>query len=180
MKIFGLMILAWFGINQAGQDIYVCKNAVISIYSKAPIEDIAAESNKGVSVFNAATSEIAFSVPIRSLRFDKALMQEHFNENYIESDRYPQATFKGRLTEKPDLSKDGTYPVTATGTFEIHGVKQLRTIRGTLSVNNGAVSISAEFMVACKDHKIEIPTLVFQNIAETIQVKVVAAYTLNH
>jgi hypothetical protein len=177
MKYIGVILLVWFSTNQAGQDIYVCKNAVISIYSKAPIEDIEAKTDKGTSVFNTATGEIAFSVPIRSLKFDKALMQEHFNENYMESDKYPQAAFKGKLTEKPDLSKDGTYPVNATGTFEAHGVKQTRTIAGKLTVAGGVISLSSEFMVACKDHKIEIPTLVFHNIAETIKVQVNATYS---
>jgi hypothetical protein len=89
------------------------KMHLVSLYSKAPIEDIDALSDKGTSVFNAATGELAFSVPIRSFKFDKALMQEHFNENYMESDKYPQAIFKGKINEKPDVTKDGIYPVTA-------------------------------------------------------------------
>lgn len=177
MKYIALILLAWFSTNQAGQDIYVCKNAVVSIYSKAPIEDIEAKTDKGTSVLNTATGEFAFSVPIRSLKFDKALMQEHFNENYMESDKYPQASFKGKLTQIPDVTKDGVYPVTASGVFEAHGVKQTRSIPGKLTVSGGAISLSSEFMVACKDHKIEIPTLVFHNIAETIKVQVAASYS---
>jgi hypothetical protein len=177
MKYIALILFVWFSTNRAGQDIYVCKNATVSIYSKAPIEDIEAKTDKGTSVFNAATGELAFSVPIRSLKFDKALMQEHFNENYMESDKYPQASFKGKLTQTPDVTKDGVYPVTASGIFEAHGVKQTRTIPGKLTVSGGAISLSSEFIVACKDHKIEIPTLVFHNIAETIRVQVNAAYS---
>ncbi|MES2266357.1 MAG: YceI family protein [Bacteroidota bacterium] len=177
MKYIGVILLVWFATNRAGQDIYVCKNAVVTLYSKAPIEDIDARTDKGTSVLNTATGDVAFSVPIRSFKFDKALMQEHFNENYMESDKYPQATYKGKLTNKPDLSKDGTYPVTVAGTFEAHGVKQSRTIPGTITVANGTISLSSEFMVACKDHKIDIPKLVFQNIAETIKIKVTAVYS---
>ena len=177
MKHIGLIILVWFGINQAGQDIYVCKNAVVTIYSKAPIEDIDARTDKGTSVFNAGTGELAFSVPIRTFKFDKALMQEHFNENYMESEKFPQATFKGKIADKIDVTKDGTYPVNATGVFEAHGVKQSRTIAGKITVTGGTVSLSSEFMVACKDHKIDIPTLVFRNIAETIRVQVNATYS---
>jgi hypothetical protein len=177
MKYIALILLVWFSTNQAGQDIYVCKNATVSIYSKAPIEDIEAKTDKGASVFNAATGEVAFSVPIRSLKFNKALMQEHFNENYMESDKYPQAGFKGKLVQTPDVTKDGVYPVMASGIFEVHGVKQSRTIPGKLTVSGGAISLSSEFMVACKDHKIEIPTLVFHNIAETIKVQVNASYS---
>lgn len=176
MKYIGLILLAWLGINQAGQGIYVCKNAAISLYSKAPIEDIDAHSDKGTSVLNITTGDVAFAVPIRSFKFEKSLMQEHFNENYLESDKYPQASFKGKLNTIPDVSKDGTYPVTATGVFEVHGVKQNRTIPGKITVSKGVVSLTSEFMVACKDHKVEIPKLVFQNIAETIRINVSAAY----
>ncbi|MFD0793310.1 YceI family protein [Mucilaginibacter litoreus] len=177
MKHIGLIILVWLGINQAGQGIYACKNAVINLYSKAPIEDIEARSERGTSIFNSTTGELAFAVPIRSFKFDKSLMQEHFNENYMESDKYPQASFKGTLTTKPDLTKDGVYPVSATGVLDVHGIKQTRTIPGKITVANGAISLSSEFMVACKDHKIDIPTLVFKNIAETIKVNVNASYS---
>ena len=176
MKHIALILLAWFSTNRAGQDIYVCKNAMVSIYSKAPVEDIEANTDKGISVLNIATAELAFNVPIRSLKFDKALMQEHFNENYMESDKYPQAAFRGKLMQIPDVTKDGTYPVTASGVLEVHGVKQTRSITGKLTVNHGIISLTSEFMVACKDHKIEIPTLVFHNIAETIRVRVNASY----
>jgi len=177
MKHIGLILLVWFGINRAGQEIYVCKNAVITLYSKAPIEDIEARSDRGTSVFNATTGDLAFSVPIRSFKFDKALMQEHFNENYMESDKYPQASFKGKFTEKPDISKDGSYAVNVTGVLDVHGVKQTRTIPGKIVVNGGTVSMSSEFMVACKDHKIDIPQLVFHNIAEKLRINVSAVYS---
>ncbi|MCO5935812.1 YceI family protein [Mucilaginibacter sp. RB4R14] len=176
MKYIGVILLVWFATNRSGQDIYICKNAVVTLYSKAPIEDIDARSDRGTSVLNTATGDVAFSVPIGSFKFDNALMQEHFNENYMESDKYPQASFKGRLTSKPDLSKDGSYPITAAGIFEAHGVKKSCTIPGVITITNGVVSLSSEFMVACKDHKIDIPKLVFQNIAETIKIKVTAAY----
>ena len=176
MKHIAFILLAWLSY-QAGQDTYVCKNAKISIFSKAPLEDIDAASNKGTSVFNAATNEIAFSVPMRSLQFQKSLMQEHFNENYMESDKYPNASFKGQIQEKFDCSKNGIYVVNVNGVLDVHGVKQNRTIPGKITVNNGVVSITAEFNVQCKDHKIEIPKLVFEKIAETIRVKVAATYT---
>jgi polyisoprenoid-binding protein YceI len=139
-------------------------------------KSVDAESVKGTSVFNAAKGELAFSVPIRSFQFQKSLMQEHFNENYMESDRYPNASFRGQILEKPDFSKNGTYPVNVKGTLEVHGVKQNRTIPGKITVNNGATSMTSTFLVLCKDHQIEIPKLVFQKIAESIQVQVAANY----
>jgi hypothetical protein len=177
MKYITLILLAWF-INQAGQDSYVCKNANISLYSKAPLEDIDATSAKGTSVFNAANGTLAFSVPIRSFQFQKSLMQEHFNESYMESDKYPNASFSGKISEKIDAAKNGTYPVNVSGMLEVHGVKQNRTIPGTITVNNGTVSMKSEFMVMCKDHQIEIPKLVFQKIAESIRVQVAANYVV--
>src|ERR1700712_5374645 len=160
MKYIATLLLAWMTAIQAGQDIYVCKNAKVNIYSSAPIEDIEATAFNGASVYNTATGELDFSVPIRGFRFPKALMQEHFNENYIESDKYPKATFKGKIQERPDLSKDGTYPVTATGDFQIHGVTQTRTIAGNLTVSGGVVTMTSEFMVKCADHHIDIPQIV--------------------
>jgi len=176
MKYLSVLILALLSFTRAGQDVYTCKNAKINIYSSAPIEDIEANSSEGVSVYNAATGELAFSVPIRSLHFQKALMEEHFNENYMESDKFPKATFKGKIQEHPDLAKDGTYQVTVTGDFQVHGVSQNRTIKGEIKVNGGVVSMSSEFMVKCADHHIDIPKIVFHNIAESIRVRVSATY----
>lgn len=164
-------------INHAGQDIYTCKDARVSIFSTAPIEDISAVSSAGASVYNATTGELAFSVAIRSFKFPKALMQEHFNDDYMESDKFPKATFKGKIQEHPDLGKDGSYPVTATGNFEVHGVSQPRTISGTIKVSGGTISMTSEFMVKCADHHIDIPKIVFHNIAESIKINVSATYT---
>lgn len=173
-----MILLAWMTAFQAGQDIYVCKSAKINLYSSAPIEDIEANSNNGVSVYNAATGELDFSVPIRSFHFPKTLMEEHFNENYMESDKFTKASFKGKIQEHPDLSKDGTYPVTATGDLQVHGVTQMRTISGNLKVSSGVVTITSEFMVKCADHHIDIPQIVFHHIAESIRIRVSATYAL--
>src|ERR1700743_748286 len=135
MKIISIILLAWMStFTQAGQGLYVCKNAQISLYSEAPIENIEAKSQKGTSVYNASTGDLAFSLPINSFVFAKSLMQEHFNENYMESDKYPQASFKGKITEHVDVSKDGSYSVTAAGVLNVHGVNQDRTIKGTIAV----------------------------------------------
>lgn len=178
MKFFYMILTAWMSfIYQAGQDIYACKNARIELYSTAPIEDIKATSNAGISVYNAATGELAFNITIRSFRFRKALMEEHFNENYMESEKFPQAVFKGKIENpvKPDV--DGEYPVTVNGVLTVHGVSQKRSISGTLLIQNGVINIASEFQVKCADHQIEIPRLVFQNIAESIRVQLAASYT---
>ncbi|HWZ13977.1 MAG TPA: YceI family protein [Mucilaginibacter sp.] len=178
MKYISMILLAWLSTtNQAVQDSYACKNARISLYSSAPIEDIKAVSTSGASVYNAASDELAFSVPIRSFQFDKSLMQEHFNSDYMESDKFPRATFKGKLQEHIDATKDGTYPVKVSGALSVHGITQNRTIPGIISVKNGVVSMTSEFMVKCTDHHIDIPQIVFHHIAESIQVNVSATYS---
>ncbi|MDO3624763.1 YceI family protein [Mucilaginibacter sp. BT774] len=177
MKHILIILLAWVTVHQAGQDIYVCKNVKVNLFSSAPIEDIEANTTTGVSVYNPGTGELEFSIPIRSFHFPKALMEEHFNENYIESDKFPKATFKGKIQERIDVSKDGTYPVTVTGDFQVHGVTQPRTITGNLKVSGGVVTMTSEFMVKCADHHIDIPQIVFHHIAESIRIRVSATYT---
>ena len=148
------------------------KTAKVKIFSSTPIEDIKAASEKGVAVLVAKTGDIAFQVPIKSLEFSKGLMQEHFNENYMESDKYPYAKFTGKISQAVDLSKNGEYPVSATGSLLVHGVSKQRTIPGKLIVNNGSVQLQSAFDVACADHKVKIPKLVMTKIAEVIKVNI--------
>ncbi|HVW97250.1 MAG TPA: YceI family protein [Mucilaginibacter sp.] len=177
MKYISIILLAWMTIFQTGQDLYVCKNAQVTLFSTAPIEDINASTSRAVAVFNAATGDVSFMVPINSFQFPKSLMQEHFNADYMESDKYPRATFKGRISRKTDLTKDGVYPVTASGELTVHGVTVDRTIPGTITVVNGLPVMRSEFMVKCVDHHIEIPRIVFHNIAESIKITITASFT---
>lgn len=153
------------------------QNAKIAFYSSTPIEDIRAASTKANTVFISKTREIAFQIPIKSFEFERKLMQTHFNENYMESDKYPFAKFKGVVDPSIDLTKDGVYNVTAKGILSIHGVDKPRTISGKLSIKNGNIIIESAFNVACANHSIKIPTVVFTKIAEIIQVKVDAILT---
>ena len=177
MKYISIILLAWMSINQAGEDFYVCKNARVSLFSSAPIEDIKALSQTGASVYTPATGELDFSVAIRSFEFQKSLMQDHFNADYMESDKYPKATFKGTIKEPVDITKDGTFPITVTGDLTVHGITQKRTIPGSLTIKNGEINMESSFMVKCADHHIDIPRIVFHNIAESIKIDVSANYT---
>lgn len=168
-----LLLLLYFAfIISASAQTYVGKTVKVSIFSSTPVEDIRAASSSGVAVFVARTQELAMQVPIKSLEFDKKLMQEHFNENYMESDKYPLAKFKGIIDQKIDWTKDGEYTVTAKGTLSVHGVDQARTITGKMTVKNGIVSINSSFEVACAAHRIKIPSLIFTKIAEVIKVTI--------
>jgi polyisoprenoid-binding protein YceI len=172
-----LTCFLFFSFSQQKSNVYVSRNVKTVIYSEAPLENIEATSVKGSSVLNISTREIQFIIPISSFQFKKSLMQEHFNENYMESDTYPSAKFKGKISQDIDINKDGDYQVSASGELEVHGVKKQRNINGSIHVENKSVSINSKFEVLCKDHNIKIPQLVFKNIAENIQVTVSGTYT---
>ena len=168
---FILSLLAGVGLQTRAQTL-TSREVKIRFFSSTPIEDIKAASKKGVAVLVAKTGEVAFQIPIKSFEFSRGLMQEHFNENYMESDKYPYAKFSGRIDQVVDLTQNGEYNVTATGSLSMHGVSKQRTIPGKLKVNNGNVQLSSSFNVACADHKIKIPRLVMTKIAEVIKVDV--------
>lgn len=159
------------------QLVYSTSKGEATFFSKAPIEDIDAHSQQLSSFINTSNNEIAFVIPIRSFHFKKALMEEHFNEKYIDSDKYPNATYKGKINEKIDFTKDGSYRVTSTGKFTIHGVEKQRTDTATLVILANQFTLSGSFDVSLKDHHIEIPTLLFKNIAEIIKVNFNAIYS---
>lgn len=168
------IILAGWGPVMA-QKIFQTTNARIEFFSSAPVEDIRAFSDRGIVVFS-SSGEISFKVPIRSFNFPKSLMQEHFNENYMESDKFPSASFKGRIDAQPDLSKVGDQPVTLQGVLEIHGVKQSRKIFAILSIKEGVINLKSNFEVTCADHQIKIPRIFWKNIAEVVLVEVNANF----
>jgi hypothetical protein len=158
------------------QPVFSCKEGQVSFFSEAPLENIEAHSNGVNSFLNVSTKEVAFIISIRGFKFAKSLMQEHFNEKYMESDKYPNATFRGKINEDVDFTKDGTYPVTSTGKMNIHGVEKEVTHKGTLTIKKKEINLTSEFNVAIKDYNITIPKLLFQNIADTILVKMNANY----
>ncbi|MGV3704007.1 MAG: YceI family protein [Arcticibacter sp.] len=177
MKI-GLTFLILFGWPLVGwsQDLYVARRMAFSFFSEAPMEDISAKTDKGVSALNVSSRAIYFKVPIRSFEFRKSLMKQHFNENYLESEKYPVAEFKGNVLENIDPKKDGTFPVTVQGKLNIHGVIKDYSVRGELQVSNGSIAANAKFPVKLEDHRIKIPSLVIRNIAEIVDVQVSAVY----
>ncbi len=179
MKLKIIITIIFFTLYSAklfSQGIYSASGGNASFYSSAPLEDIEAVSTGMSSVLNAATGEIVFIVPIRSFRFKKSLMEEHFNEKYLESDKYPQAIYKGKINEMPDISKDGQYRISSSGSLNIHNVNIQRTDSAMLTVKEGVISMEGNFKVALKDHDIEIPKLVIRNIAEVVDVKFSARY----
>lgn len=151
--------------------LYATSGGQTSFHSSTPAEDINAVNKKTQAILNTTTGEIAVLMNMRDFDFPNELMEEHFNENYMESAKYPKATFKGKLDQAVDVTKNGSHELTATGTFTVHGVSQPRTLKGTLTVKEGSLLLDSEFEVALVDHKIEVPQIVFVKIAQIIRVK---------
>lgn len=178
MKLFIILLILL--TNSPDVAIYTAKSGEIIFFSEAPLENIEAKSTSVNSLINLKTKEVAFIIPMTSFKFQKELMREHFNEKYVESARFPEARFKGKILEDIDFSKEGVYQVTATGPLVIHGIEKEHTEKGTLTVKSGKIHLETQFYVLLKDHKIEIPTLVTQKIAEKVLVKVKADYLPYH
>jgi len=174
-KLF-FTLVALFLCTGLKAQIWVSKNVTSSFFSSTPVEDIDATSKTGASAINTNTNDIIFKINNSSYQFKKKLMQEHFNENYIESDKYPTSEFKGKIVEQIDFSKPGTYPITVKGNLQIHGVTKEYQAKGSLVIAGGEAKATSAFNVKLADHNIRVPTIVFKQIAETIQVKISAVY----
>jgi hypothetical protein len=154
---------------------YKSERGQINFFSDGVIEDITAENLSVGSLFNATTGELVFIVPIKDFKFPKSLMREHFNEKYMETDKYPKSTFQGKLTGFSS-STQGEQKVKAVGKLTIHGVTRDIDVPGTVEFASGRASMKSKFKIKLKDFNIKIPTIVWQNIAEEVEVKIDFTY----
>ncbi len=154
---------------------YKSEQSTVTFFSDAAIEDIAATNEKSSSIFDASKGDIVFLITIMEFQFEKSLMQEHFNEKYMESDKFPKATFKGKVIGYND-NTDGIQQVRAKGTLTIHGQSKEIDVQGTLKKQGDLLQLQSTFVVALEDYKIKIPQLLWQNIAEQVEVKVDFTY----
>ena len=177
-KLFLLLfVLTAAGICSA-QTLFTCSNGKATFFSEAPLENIEAFSTRMIAAMNTEKGDVVFRVPIRSFEFEKELMQEHFNENYLESEKYPNATLVAKFVDQADFSKPGRFDVKVKGKLTIHGVTHDRGFEGLVLVNeDGSLNLTCTFIVALEKHDIEIPTVVVKNIAEEIEVKVDCKFT---
>jgi hypothetical protein len=164
-------VFALGSLAAAFGQIYIGKATEVSFFSTAPLENITAINKSTRPILNTSTNDVMVKISIQGFTFAKPLMQEHFNENYMEIEKYPDATFKGKIVEKIDWTKDGTHNVTIMGKLMIHGVEKERTLNATMVIKGGEITVDSKFNVALKDHNITVPELVFQKIAETVEVK---------
>ena len=172
MKHF-LILLAFlliFNFSFAQNKLYSSNKSEFSFFSKTPLEDIDAKNTRANSIINLSNKELVVRIPVSQFQFKNKLMQQHFNENYMESENFPYATFKGKINEEIDFSKAGTYSVSASGILNIHGIDQNRKLVGKLTVSENSLLLDTKFEVLLVDHKIDIPKLVFKKIAEKINV----------
>lgn len=158
---------------------YMTKNGYIGFYSHTPIEDIKADNNQVAAVLDIASGEMVFQVLIKSFHFEKALMEEHFNENYMESEKYPKATFKGKITDLSavNFSRNGVYDAVVEGDLTIHNVTNKISTKGTIEIVSGGINATSKFNIAPEDYKISIPWIIRDKINKTLEVTVTMKYT---
>ena len=178
MKRFLITILTLLSIAATAQDKYFTRNGKVHLSASTPLETIEADNDKGTSVLVASTGQTEFAVLMKAFIFEKALMQEHFNENYVESDKFPKAIFKGSVTNisEVNFTKDGNYPVKLSGKLTLHGVTRDIIADGNIVIRNASPSAKVNFEVIIADYGIEIPSLVKEKISRTVKIEVSASY----
>jgi len=170
MRKYLFFIAMMMTIVSYGQK-YISEKAFVSFYSHALIEDIKANNTKASCVFDTATGDIAFSILIKDFVFAKPLMQEHFNEKYMESEKFPKSTFQGKIVGF-NASKKGPQTVKAQGKIILHGVTRNIDIPGTMEVQGNRVLMKSVFVAKLVDYNITRPEIMFQKIAEQVDVTV--------
>lgn len=180
--LFIIMVSGWLSLTGQVSTSFVYKgnNGNVSIISEAPLEIISAESAELRGIVDPANNSFAFQLEVNSLKgFNSMLQQEHFYENYIESEKYPVATFTGKIIEKVDFTKPGIQKIRAKGIFKIHGIGQERIIPCIINVKKDGFQVTSTFNVPLADHNISIPKVVYQKIAEEISVTVDIEFSLS-
>jgi len=163
LAFFLFFITLTFSVNAQK---YMTKNGYIGFFSHTAMEDIKADNNQVAGILDISTGEMVFQALVKSFHFDRALMEEHFNENYMESDKFPKSSFKGKLTNlsSVDFSKPGTYAVDVEGDLTIHDVTNKVSTKGTIEVIQGGINANSKFNISPEDYKINIPGVVRDKI----------------
>jgi hypothetical protein len=160
-------------LSAEAQNKFSTSTGEIKFVSKAQLELISAASNKMQGAIDPATNKFAFLVSIQSFEgFNSELQRKHFNENYLESEKFTTAKFSGKIIEQVDYSKDNSFEVRAKGELDIHGQKQTRIIKSKMTIKGNQIIIEAHFLVPLSDHSITIPKIVSQKIATEIEVDI--------
>lgn len=161
----------FFSMTGYGQQRYFAEKSVVTFFSDGVIEDIAAENSKVTSIFDSVKGDIAFLMNIKDFQFDKKLMQIHFNEKYMESEKYPKSSFQGKISGF-DPAAAGPQSVKASGKLSIHGVTKDVVLPGTVEMKGNQVIVKSRFVVKLEDYNVKVPQIVWQNIAQQVEVSV--------
>ena len=174
--IFAFILLATTsGLAQK----YFTRTAEVGFFSEAPTENIEAQNRQVTCILNTENGELAFSVQLMGFHFEKALMEEHFNENYVESHKYPKSTFKGKILdfENIDLKSPGKHKIIVEGDMFLHGETKTVKADGEITIAGEEILLSSKFDMRIEDYKIAIPKAVINMIAESIEISLLATLT---
>ncbi len=169
--LIGCMLFLSFTVSAQK---FITKTGHIKFFSESPLEKIEAHNRQVIAALDVATGDFVFKVLLKSFEFEKALMQEHFNENYVESDKFPNATFMGKVINIKDVNigKDGVYDVVVEGKLTIHGVTQQISQKGSFEVKQGKIAVKAKFSILLSDYGIKIPAAVANNISKSVETSI--------
>ncbi|MAO72410.1 MAG: hypothetical protein CMD02_07905 [Flavobacteriales bacterium] len=171
MKKFWLILAVLFYVNCLSQDKYITRNGMIQFNASTPLETISPINNHVSCILDPETGKIAFQLKMISFKFDKALMEEHFNEKYVESEKYPKSTFVGEIINWNELSTSKEKQnVISKGILTIHGVEKEVEVSGTINLRRNDIKINSEFSVLVSDFDIKIPKLVRDKISKEVRV----------
>ena len=177
MKTICILFLMFIAVFTVNAQKYYTNSGEITFTSEAPMEKIVSENKQVTAMINTATKDVAFKVLIKSFKFEKQGMYDHFNRDYTESDKYPNATFEGKITDATDLTKSGTYNVTVEGKLTIHGVTKPVKQSGTIDVAEGKITLKSTFNIQLSDYGIKVPSDFIKRISNTVQVNVNSVLT---
>jgi polyisoprenoid-binding protein YceI len=172
MKKLAAVVLCGLAAQGAFAQKYMTRSGRITFFSQTPIENIEAFNNEVGAVMSLPAGDIVFQVPIKSFKFENQLMQDHFNESYMESDKFPKADFKGKAAAGTVYEKAGIYKTTVSGKLTIHGVTRDVTVPGTITVSATEAVLMTQFKVATEDYKIQIPAVAKGKVAKEIEITV--------
>ena len=158
--------------QESYSQLFMTRNGYIGFFSVTPLEDIKAENRQVYAVVDVAKKNMAFTCLMNGFLFKKELMQEHFNENYVESDKYPKASFNGSYFGEVAMQKNGIYPVKVKGQLTLHGITKEIEVNANFEVKNNLLRANSGFKLAPGDFDIKIPSLVREKIAKQIDVQV--------
>ena len=178
MKRLTLLVFLLCIVFAVNAQKYITKNGYIGFFSHTPMEDIKGDNNQVAGVLDILTGDMVFQALIKSFHFERALMEEHFNENYMESDKFPKSSFKGKITNlsSVNFSKSGIYDVTVDGELTIRDATKKISTKGTIEVVTGGINANCKFNISPEDYKIKIPGVVREKISKNMVVTVAMKY----